>query len=174
MVTIQAYDKDLHPNASDKSSRVKGGQAVMFYTSLCLLALGAGGVKGALPTLGGDQFDSKNQKERKLLGSYFNWYLLSATLGSAVGVTAIVWVSMNKGWYWGFFISTITALFGFIVLALGKPFYRFQPLGKSPIVRVAQVLLIEAVSLFLTSALTFQHKFMTGSFFTGNSNCSTE
>lgn len=148
MVTIQAYDKDLHPNPCGKSSCVEGGKAVMFYTSLCLLALGAGGVKGALPTLGGDQFDSKDLKERKLLGSYFNWYLLSTILGSMVGVTAIVWVSMNRAWYWGFFIGTITALFGYIVLALGKPFYRFQPLGKSPLVRVTQVLLLESVSLF--------------------------
>ncbi|KAH7541992.1 hypothetical protein FEM48_Zijuj02G0026200 [Ziziphus jujuba var. spinosa] len=145
LVTIQAYDKDLHPKpCGGKPSCIKGDKAIMFYTSICLLALGAGGVKGALPTLGGDQFDPKDQKERKLLGRYFNWYLLSTILGSMVGVTAIVWVSMKKAWYWGFFIGTITALIGFIVLALGKPFYRFQPLGNSPIVRVAQVIAVAA------------------------------
>lgn len=44
----------------------------MFYTSLCLLALGAGGVKGSLAALGADQFDEKDPKGTKALASYFN------------------------------------------------------------------------------------------------------
>jgi peptide/histidine transporter 3/4 len=48
MVTVQAFAKDMHPDPCGKSSCVKGGKASMFYTSLCLLALGAGGVKGSI------------------------------------------------------------------------------------------------------------------------------
>jgi len=129
----------------------------MFYTSLCLLAVGAGGVKGSIAALGADQFDRTDEKGKKLLASYFNWFLLSTTIGSIVGVTVIVWVSMNKAWYWGFFIGTVAALVGFIFLALGKPFYCFQPLGSSPLLKIAQVAL--SLSLSLSNILDISHYF---------------
>ncbi|OMO86197.1 Proton-dependent oligopeptide transporter family [Corchorus capsularis] len=143
LVTIQAYSKDLHPPYCGKSSCIKGNIAVMFYASLSLIALGAGGVKGALPALGGDQFDQKDPKEAKALARFFNWLLLSTILGACVGVTGIVYVSTEKHyWYWGFFISTVAAFIGFLVLAFGKPFYRLrQPTpADSPIIRIAQVI----------------------------------
>ncbi|XWS42268.1 hypothetical protein CRYUN_Cryun16bG0000400 [Craigia yunnanensis] len=143
LLTIQAYSKDLHPTYCGKSSCVKGGIAVMLYASLGLLALGSGGVKGALPALGGDQFDQKDPKEAKALGRFFNWLLLSTTLGACVGVTGIVWVSTEKHyWYWGFFISTVATFIGFVILAFGKPFYRLrEPTpADSPVIRIAQVI----------------------------------
>ncbi|KAF5960465.1 hypothetical protein HYC85_001674 [Camellia sinensis] len=92
MMTIQAHDSKLKPSPYNKSTCVKGGIAVMFYASLYLLALGNGGVRGALAPLGADQFDHKDPKEAKALASYFNYLLLSTTVGAAVGVTIIVWV----------------------------------------------------------------------------------
>ncbi|XP_021278562.1 protein NRT1/ PTR FAMILY 4.5-like [Herrania umbratica] len=142
MVTIQAYSKDLRPDLLCQRDCVKGRIALMFYGSLSLLALGAGGVKGALPALGADQFDSKDPKGAKQLGSYFNWYLLSTTFGAVIGVSFVVWVSMNEAWYWGFFMGTMTAIIGFIAVALGKPFYRFPPLGNSPLLRIVQVIVV--------------------------------
>ncbi|WRX24523.1 Proton-dependent oligopeptide transporter family - like 10 [Theobroma cacao] len=144
LVTIQAYSKDLHPTYCGKSSCIKGGMAVMLYASLALLALGSGGVKGALPALGGDQFDQKDPKEAKALARFFNWLLLSTTLGACIGVTGIVWVSTEKDWYWGFFISTVATFIGFVVLALGKPYYRLrEPTpSDSPIIRIAQVIAV--------------------------------
>jgi hypothetical protein len=70
----------------------------------------------------------------------------------------IVWVSMNKAWYWGFFIGTVAALVGFIFLALGKPFYNFQPLGSSPFVKIAQVTLSLSLSLIYLTYLTISKK----------------
>ncbi|KAJ7977791.1 protein NRT1/ PTR FAMILY 4.5-like [Quillaja saponaria] len=142
MVTIQAYSSDLHPENCGKSSCVKGGTAVFFYASLCLLALGNGGVRGSLPALGADQFDKNDPIESKALASFFNCLLLSSTLGAVIGVTAIVWVSTKKAWYWGFFISTVATFIGFVVLAIGKPFYRLQAPGDSPITRIAQVIVV--------------------------------
>ncbi|XVF19439.1 hypothetical protein REPUB_Repub11eG0111200 [Reevesia pubescens] len=49
---------------------------------------------------------------------------------------------MNEAWYWGFFMGTVTAIMGFIAVAFGKPFYRFPPLGNSPILRIAQVIVV--------------------------------
>ncbi|CAL8166029.1 unnamed protein product [Prunus armeniaca] len=140
LMTIQAYSKDLHPKLVCKSSCVEGGMAFMLYASLCLLALGSGGVKGALPALGADQFNRK--EEAKSLATFFNGLMLSSTLGATIGVTAIVYVSTNVAWYWGFFISTIATFVGFAVLAIGKPFYRLQIPGDSPIIRIVQVIVV--------------------------------
>ncbi|KAM1160083.1 hypothetical protein ACFX13_033934 [Malus domestica] len=140
MMTTQAYSKHLHPTKTCLSNCVQGRIAAMLYGSLCLLALGTGGVRGALPALGADQFNRK--EEAKLLATFFNWFMLSTTAGATIGVTAIVYVSMNVDWYWGFFISTIAAVIGFSVLAMGKPFYRLQVPGDSPIIRIVQVIVV--------------------------------
>uniref|UniRef100_A0A2N9EGW6 Major facilitator superfamily (MFS) profile domain-containing protein n=1 Tax=Fagus sylvatica TaxID=28930 RepID=A0A2N9EGW6_FAGSY len=142
MVTIQAYSHDLHPQPCGKSNCLKGGMAIMFYISLCMLAMGTGGVRGSLPALGADQFNQKDPKEAKALASYFNWLLLSTTIGAAIGVTAIVWVSTTVKWYWGFFISTVVSFVGFVILASGKPFYRLRAPGESPIIRITQVIVV--------------------------------
>ncbi|KAK3220107.1 hypothetical protein Dsin_014077 [Dipteronia sinensis] len=142
LLTIQAYAKNLHPSFCGKSSCVEGGIALIFYTSLSLLALGSGGVRGSLTPLGADQFDQKDAKEAKALASYFNYLWLSITLGAMIGVTVIVYVSTAKAWYLGFFISTVSVLIGYVVLAIGKPFYRIQPVSQSPLTRIAQVIVV--------------------------------
>ncbi|CAA3012719.1 NRT1 PTR FAMILY -like [Olea europaea subsp. europaea] len=145
MMTIQAYDEKLQPASCGKSNCMTGRPAIMFYASMCLFALGSGGVRGSLPALGADQFDQKDPKVAKGLASYFNWLLLSTVTGSLVGVTVIVYISTNKNnhnWWKGILITLVCAFVGFIILALGKPFYRFQAPGESPLVRIAQVIVV--------------------------------
>ncbi|KAL8555034.1 hypothetical protein ACS0TY_003004 [Phlomoides rotata] len=145
MMTIQAHSESLLPTPCGKSSCLKGGAAVYFYTSLCLLALGVGGVKGSMPALGADQFDAKDPKEAKGLGSYFNWLLLSSVTGAAIGTTVIVWVSTNKNnhnWWKGFLITAVAAFLGYVFLLLGKPFYRLHVPKDSPFMRIAQVITV--------------------------------
>ncbi|XP_075477079.1 protein NRT1/ PTR FAMILY 4.5-like [Primulina tabacum] len=145
MMTIQAHGDNLLPKPCGKSSCIRGGIAVYFYTSLCILALGIGGVKGSLPALGADQFDAKNPKEAKGLASYFNWLLLSSVVGSSIGVTVIVWFATNKNnqnWWKGFLTCAIGSSVGFIFLAVGKPFYRLQVPRESPLVRIIQVVVV--------------------------------
>ncbi|XP_030551740.2 protein NRT1/ PTR FAMILY 4.5-like isoform X2 [Rhodamnia argentea] len=142
MLTIEAHAKHLHPNKCGKSSCIHGGTAVYFYANLCLLAIGYGGVRGAFPALGADQFDQTDPVEAASLPTFFNYLVLCTTAGATFGVTAIVWVSMNKGWHWGFLISTIASTIGFVVLAVGKPFYRVQRHGESPVIRIWQVVLL--------------------------------
>lgn len=113
----------------------------MFYITIFLLALGAGGVKGSITALGADQFDQKDPKEAKALASYFNSYQFSITIGSIIGVTAVIWVAINKAWYWGFMISLICTFIGVVILALGKPFYRLHSQGISPLVKISQVII---------------------------------
>ncbi|KAF8038636.1 hypothetical protein BT93_B1234 [Corymbia citriodora subsp. variegata] len=142
MLTIEARSKHLQPDQCGKSSCIHGGTATYFYATLCLLALGYGGVRGAFPALGADQFDQTDPTGASALATFFNYLVLSTTAGATIGVTAIVWVSMNKGWYWGFLMATIASVIGFVVLAMGKPFYRLQRHGDSPLVRIWQVVLL--------------------------------
>ncbi|GLT88477.1 hypothetical protein SLE2022_065020 [Rubroshorea leprosula] len=143
MMAIQAYSDRLHPKPCGKPScDLKGGVALMLHASLSVLALGAGGVEGCLPALGGDQFDQKDPKEAKALPAFFNWLLLSTVLGAAVGVTGIVWISTKKSWYWGFFISTVGTFLGFVVLTLGKRAFRLDVPTESPLIRITQVIVV--------------------------------
>ncbi|KZV43692.1 hypothetical protein F511_00243 [Dorcoceras hygrometricum] len=147
MMTYQANNPKLLPKepCTKAVDGMGGGMGVYFYTSLCLLALGVGGVRGALPALGADQFDARNPKEAKGLASYFNWLLLSTVSGAVLGVTVIVWIATNpnnKNWWIGFLITTIGAFLGYSCLALGSPFYRIRPPGGSPLVSIAQVLVV--------------------------------
>lgn len=139
LVTIQAATNSLHADACGKTSCVKGGAAVMLYVSLCLLALGAGGSKAAVPPLGADQFNPNDPIEAKSLPTYFNWLMLSTTIGAAFGVTFIVYVSTKVAWYKGFLIAAVATFVAFIIFISGKPFYRLQPPGDSPIITVVQV-----------------------------------
>lgn len=142
MMTIQAHTESLLPKPCGKPSCVEGSVAVYFYITLCLLALGVSGVRGSLPPLGAEQFDPKDPKEAKSLASYFNWLLLSTVTGASVGVTVVVWVATNKNnhnWWKGFLITAVAAFVGFVILIIGKPFYRLEVPKDSPILRVAQV-----------------------------------
>ncbi|XP_065854620.1 protein NRT1/ PTR FAMILY 4.6-like [Euphorbia lathyris] len=142
LVTIQAHAKSLHPEYCGRPSCVEGRSAFMLYASLALLALGSGGVRGVLPSLGADQFDQSNPKEAKAIATYFNWLTLSTVIGASVGVTVIVWVSMNDAWYKGFMITTIATFVAIVALACGKPFYYLRKPGDSPIIRIAQVIVL--------------------------------
>ncbi|KAF6166379.1 hypothetical protein GIB67_034930 [Kingdonia uniflora] len=142
MIILQSHYQKLLPKPCLESTCVEGGQAWMFYSSIYLLALGGGGIKGSVPSLGADQFDMKDPNERKHIASFFNWLLLSTTTGAVVGATIVVWVSINKGWDRGFIISMCCSFAGLICIALGRSFYRVRVSGDGPLQSVLQVLVV--------------------------------
>ncbi|KAH9733784.1 hypothetical protein KPL71_017134 [Citrus sinensis] len=142
MLTIQAYSKNLHPPDCGKSSCLKGAIAAYFYGSLYLYSLGCGGNRGTLPAFGAGQFDENDPKGAKALASYFNFYLLATTVAAVIGVTGIVYVFTEKSWWLGFLVSSVANFIGLIALAAGKRLYRIQQPDESPLVRVAQVLVV--------------------------------
>ncbi|XP_054818531.1 protein NRT1/ PTR FAMILY 4.5-like isoform X2 [Prosopis cineraria] len=147
ILAVQAHFKQLRPIPCKGAATIQtsqceaasGGQAAILYTGLYLVALGTGGVKAALPALGADQFDDKDPKEAAQLSSFFNWFLLSLTIGAIVGVTFIVWISTNLSWEWSFTICTISVLFAVIFIIMGKSLYRNNVPKGSPLVRIIQV-----------------------------------
>lgn len=141
-LVVQAHYPSLHVNKDCATDCLHGRNARIFYLSLALLTLGCGGVRGCITALGGDQFDSKNPKEREQQASYFNWYMLFFVFGAIIGVTIIIWVAENKSWALAFLISMILAIIGFMFLALGIPFYRVRTPGDGPLLKVIQVIVV--------------------------------
>ncbi|XP_017222364.2 protein NRT1/ PTR FAMILY 4.6 [Daucus carota subsp. sativus] len=144
LVIFQSHYAELQPEACGEYSCVKGTKALLFYASIYLLALGGGGIRGSVPSLGADQFDENDPKESKHISSFFNWFLFFVSGGACIGVTVVVWVSTNKGWDKSFIISIVCSFVGLVFVALGKPFYRVRVPGESAILNVLQVLVVAA------------------------------
>ncbi|XP_030475893.1 protein NRT1/ PTR FAMILY 4.5-like [Syzygium oleosum] len=142
LVIIQSHYKNLQPAPCAESSCVHGSKALLFYMSICFMGLGGGGIRGSIPALGADQFDHRNPKERKDIASFFNWFLLSITIGATLGVTFVVYLSTEVRWDVGFAVSLCCVFFGIVFVALGKRFYRVRVPGESPLLRVVQVLVV--------------------------------
>ncbi|OVA10956.1 Proton-dependent oligopeptide transporter family [Macleaya cordata] len=148
LLTVQAHFSKLKPpqcNILDPATshlceKVDGGNTVLLFAALYLIAAGSAGLKAGLPTHGADQFDEKDPKEAKQMSSFFNWLLLAVCLGGAVSLTFIVWVQDNKGWDWGFGISTVAIFLALIIFASGLPLYRFHVVqGTTAITEIIQV-----------------------------------
>lgn len=122
------------------------GQTAMLYIGLYLIAIGTGGLKAAVPSLGADQFDEEDPEEAESLSVYFNWLLFAIVTGSIVGVTFLVWVNTFQGWNWGFMVSTLAVLFAVLCLYSGKSFYRQQVPKGSPLVRILQVFVVAIIN----------------------------
>lgn len=146
LLTIQAHYPSLKPEACDMKElqagvceQAHGSKAGMLYMGLYLVALGVGGLKGSLPVHGAEQFDENETKERRLRSNFFNWFLFSMCVGSLLAVTFVVWVQDNKGWQWGFSISTVSVLLILFAFVGGTTVYRNKIPQGSPLTRIAQV-----------------------------------
>ena len=47
--------------------------AAFFIPAIYIIAIGTGGIRPNVPTLGADQFDERYSKDRKEKESFFNW-----------------------------------------------------------------------------------------------------
>ncbi|KAM1032964.1 hypothetical protein ACFX13_037323 [Malus domestica] len=146
LMTVQAHYPKLTPpvcNVFDptaKCEKVEGGNAALLFIALYIMAAGASGLKATLPSHGADQFDESDPREARQMSSFFNFLLLAVCLGGVVSLTLIVWVQDNKGWDWGFGISTIAMFLGVVIFFAGLPLYRIQVIGgTSAIVELIQV-----------------------------------
>ncbi|KAK6133693.1 hypothetical protein DH2020_032603 [Rehmannia glutinosa] len=113
----------------------------MLFLGLYLVALGVGGIKGSLPSHGAEQFDGSTPQGRKQRSTFFNYFVFSLSCGALIAVTLVVWIEDNKGWEWGFGVSTLTILLSIPVFLGGSMFYRNKvPLG-SPLTTICKVLI---------------------------------
>ncbi|KAK8699811.1 hypothetical protein V6N13_115888 [Hibiscus sabdariffa] len=143
ILTIQARTPSLKPlqcNPSIPCEEVGGGKAAMLFVGLYLVALGVGGIKGSLPTHGAEQLDENTPQGRKQRSTFFNYFVFCLSCGALIAVTFVVWVEDNKGWEWGFAISTIAILLSIPIFLFGSTFYRNKIPSGSPLTTICKVL----------------------------------
>ncbi|VAH98938.1 unnamed protein product [Triticum turgidum subsp. durum] len=111
------------------------GQLFVLYAAICLLAIGAGGTRFNIATMGADQFSSTRDKD-----SFFNWYLVFLYASFMLGDTAIVYIQDSVSWAVGFGVCLATTAFGTIMLLLGVYYYRMPATKASPYTELARVI----------------------------------
>uniref|UniRef100_A0A0D9WRI2 Major facilitator superfamily (MFS) profile domain-containing protein n=1 Tax=Leersia perrieri TaxID=77586 RepID=A0A0D9WRI2_9ORYZ len=150
ILTIQAKTPSLMPPVCTKAAGaaattpcepVSGAKKAMLFAGLYLTALGIGGIKGSLPSHGAEQFDEHSPRGRKGRSTFFNYFVFCLSCGALIAVTFAVWVEDNKGWQWGFGISTIAILVSIPVFVAGSKLYRNKVPTGSPLTTIAKVVL---------------------------------
>lgn len=144
LLTVQAHSSSLQPPKCDHNKhipcqKVDGAKAALFFLGLYLVALGVGGIKGSLPAHGAEQFDETTPHGRKQRSSFFNYFVFSLSSGSLIAVTLVVWIEDNKGWQWGFGISTLTIFMSIPIFLAGSRFYRNKIPAGSPLTTIFKV-----------------------------------
>ncbi|RDX73051.1 Protein NRT1/ PTR FAMILY 4.6, partial [Mucuna pruriens] len=149
VLTVQARVPSLKPPACDPATpcnEVNGGKAAMMFAGLYLAALGVGGIKGSLPAHGAEQFDENTASGRRQRSTFFNYFIFCLSCGALVAVTFVVWVEDNKGWEWGFGISTISIFVSIPVFLAGSTTYRSKIPSGSPLTTILKVLVTASLN----------------------------
>ncbi|KAF5810814.1 putative proton-dependent oligopeptide transporter family, MFS transporter superfamily [Helianthus annuus] len=146
LLTLQAHYSKLKPPLcnmflpTSNCEKVNGGNTVLLFFAIYLLAVGSGGVKAALPSHGADQFEQNDIKEATKMSTFFNCLLLCTSVGGSVSLTCFVWVQDNKGYDRGFGLSFIAMFLGVIIFVFRLPRYRIHVVkGSSAITEIVQV-----------------------------------
>ncbi|KAI9111357.1 hypothetical protein K1719_017047 [Acacia pycnantha] len=149
ILTIQARVPSLKPPECDATTpcqEVAGGKAAMLFAGLYLVALGVGGIKGSLPVHGAEQFDGTTPSGRKQRSTFFNYFVFCLSCGALIAVTFVVWIEDNKGWEWGFAISTISILVSIPVFLSGSATYKNKIPTGSPLTTIFKVLIAASIN----------------------------
>ncbi|KAG8369883.1 hypothetical protein BUALT_Bualt14G0059800 [Buddleja alternifolia] len=126
-------------NATD-CPKANTSQLAVFYIALYVLAIGTGGTKPNISTIGAEQFDDFDPKEKAQKLSFFNWWMFSIFFGILFGNTVLVYIQDNVGWALGYGIPTVGLAVAITVFLVGSPFYRHKKPNGSPFTRMGRVI----------------------------------
>ncbi|RAL54542.1 hypothetical protein DM860_001670 [Cuscuta australis] len=115
-------------------------QLGLFFGALYTLAVGTGGTKPNISTIGADQFDEHAPKEKAQKLSFFNWWMFSIFLGTLFANTALVYIQDNVGWTLGYGLPTIGLALSIVIFLAGTPYYRHRKPSGSPFTRMGMVI----------------------------------
>lgn len=128
----------------ENCAKASGFQVSIFYCALYIIALGSGGTKPNISTIGADQFDEFEPKERTHKLSFFNWWMISLIFGVLFSNSFLVYIQENVGFSIGYGLPTAGLTIAVSVFLIGTPFYRHKVVSGSPLTRIAQVLVLAA------------------------------
>ncbi|KAL5561970.1 hypothetical protein UlMin_031717 [Ulmus minor] len=129
-----------HGIKEEDCERASSLKVATFYCALYIIAIGAGGTKPNISTMGADQFDEFEPKERTQKLSFFNWWMFSIFFGTLFSNTFLIYIQDNVGWALGYGIPTLGLVFSIWLFLVGTPFYRHKLPTGSPLTRMAMVL----------------------------------
>lgn len=85
MVVIGSIPGDVNP--------------AFFFPAIYIVALGTGGIKPNVSTMGADQFDDRYSKDRRDKESFFNWFYWSINLGSLISYTVVAYICQVTAYF---------------------------------------------------------------------------
>ncbi|XP_062023150.1 protein NRT1/ PTR FAMILY 5.2-like [Rosa rugosa] len=124
----------------DCDKRASPFQVGIFYCALYIIAVGTGGTKPNISTMGADQFDEFEPKERIQKLSFFNWWMFSIFFGTLFSNTFLVYIQDKVGWTLGYGLPTVGLAISVTVFLFGTKFYRHKLPSESPFSTIAHVL----------------------------------
>jgi peptide/histidine transporter 3/4 len=125
---------------SDNCRKASTMQLAVFFGALYTLAVGTGGTKPNISTIGADQFDDFHPKEKAHKLSFFNWWMFSIFFGTLFANTVLVYIQDNVGWALGYGLPTLGLLISVAIFLAGTPYYRHRLPTGSPFTRMAKVI----------------------------------
>ncbi|TVU30410.1 hypothetical protein EJB05_22031 [Eragrostis curvula] len=140
LLTLAVSVPALKPPPCDAGGacpRASALQLAVYFGGLYTIALGHGGTKPNISTIGADQFDDFHPAERLRKLSFFNWWMFSVFLGILFSTTVLVYLQDNVSWAVGLRPAAAA------VFLAGTPRYRHKPLppkGGSPLAMMCKVL----------------------------------
>ncbi|WVZ06881.1 hypothetical protein V8G54_020227 [Vigna mungo] len=115
-------------------------QVGIFFFALYIIAAGTGGTKPNISTMGADQFDDFEPKERSQKLSFYNWWVFYILIGTISAQTLLVYIQDRVGFGLGYGIPTIALAVSIFMFLVGTPLYRHRLPSGSPLTRMVQVL----------------------------------
>ncbi|KAK7245333.1 hypothetical protein RIF29_40173 [Crotalaria pallida] len=125
--------------AYENCQRASPLQVGIFFLGLYMIAAGTGGTKPNISTMGADQFDDFEPKEKARKFSFFNWWVFFLLFGTIFSNTFMVYIQDNVGWTLGYGIPTFGLVVAILVFLVGTPYYRHKLPSGSPITKILQV-----------------------------------
>lgn len=122
-------------------------QLAVFFGALYTLAVGTGGTKPNISTIGADQFDDFEPREKAHKLSFFNWWMFSIFFGTLFANTVLVYIQDNVGWTLGYGLPTAGLAISIMIFLAGTPYYRHKVPTGSPFTKMARVILASLMKL---------------------------
>ncbi|CAN6314115.1 unnamed protein product [Urochloa humidicola] len=115
-------------------------QVGVYFGGLYIVALGNGGTKPNISTIGADQFDEFDPREKTHKLSFFNWWMFTIFLGILFSSTVLVYLQSNVSWSIGYGIPTLGLLASIAIFLSGTRLYRHRVPQGSPFTSMGRVL----------------------------------
>ncbi|EER94100.1 protein NRT1/ PTR FAMILY 5.2 [Sorghum bicolor] len=127
------------PGAGATCPRASALQLGVYFGGLYTIALGNGGTKPNISTIGADQFDDFHPAERLRKLSFFNWWMFTVFTGILFSTTVLVYLQDSVSWSWGYGVPTLALAASVAVFLAGTPLYRHKLPQGSPITKMGKV-----------------------------------